>query len=163
MKVAVGVDVGKANLDVSVSEGSVVRFDSTKVGIAKLLKYLGEHGVTLVVCEATSGYERALVSRLRKDEVAIHVAHPNRVRAFAKACGYEVKTDHREPRYWPGYTRFCWMNAVICSRACCATSVERSCSTPPPSSSKTVTSICPPALRYCMMNSSRSGRGCAAS
>ena len=64
---------------------------------------------------------------------------------------------------WSGYTRFCWMNAVICSRACCATSVERSRSTPSPSPSKIVTSICPPALRYCMMNWSRSGRGCAAS
>ena len=96
MKVVVGVDVGKANLDVSVSEGSVLRLDSTKVGITKLLKYLGDHDVTLVVCEATSGYERALVSRLRKDEVAIHVAHPNRVRAIAKACGYEAKTDRRD-------------------------------------------------------------------
>ena len=33
MKVVVGVDVGKANLDVSVSEGSVLRLDSTKVDI----------------------------------------------------------------------------------------------------------------------------------
>lgn len=87
MVVTAGVDVGKANLDVSVSEGPVVRFDNTVKGIGKLLKHLSEDEVTLVVCEATSGYERVLVNELRKTEIAIHVAHPNRVRAFAKACG----------------------------------------------------------------------------
>ena len=107
MKVAVGVDVGKANLDVSVSEDSEARLDSTKVGISKLLKYLGEHDVTLVVCEATSGYERALVSRLRKDEVAIHVAHPNRVRAFAKACGFKAKTNHRDAQV------LAWLHQIL--------------------------------------------------
>lgn len=95
MTVVVGVDVGKANLDVSVSEGPVVRFENTTSGITRLLKHLGEHSAT-VVCEATGGYERMLVNRLRKTEIAVHVAHPNRVRAFARACGYEAKTDPRD-------------------------------------------------------------------
>ena len=103
MAVAIGVDVGKANLDVSVSEGPVVRFDNTKPGITKLLKYLGSHNATLVVCEATGGYERALVNRLRETEVAVHVAHPTRVRAFAKACGYEAKTDPRDAQVLSRY------------------------------------------------------------
>ena len=103
MMVAVGVDVGKTNLDVSVSEGPVVRFDNTKVGITKLIRYLGEHDDTLVVCEATGGYERMLVSRLREAGVAIHVAHPNRVRAFARACGYEAKTDPRDAQVLSRY------------------------------------------------------------
>ena len=38
MTAVVGVDVGKANLDVSVSEGPVVRFNNTAVGIARLLR-----------------------------------------------------------------------------------------------------------------------------
>ena len=96
MTVVVGVDVGKANLAVSVSEGPVVRFENTTSGIPRLLKHLGEHSATLVVCEATGGYERMLVNRLRKTEIAVHVAHPNRVRAFARACGYEAKTDPRD-------------------------------------------------------------------
>ena len=103
MRVVVGVDVGKASLDVSVSEGSVVRFDNTKVDITRLLKYLESHNATLVVCEATGGYERALVSRLRKADVAVHVAHPTRVRAFAKACGYEAKTDPRDAQVLSRY------------------------------------------------------------
>ena len=40
MVVTAGVDVGKASLDVSISEGSVIRFDNTVKGIGKLLKHL---------------------------------------------------------------------------------------------------------------------------
>ena len=60
MTIVVGVDVGKANLDTSVSEGPVVRNDNTKAGSAMLPERLREHSATLVVCEATVGYERVL-------------------------------------------------------------------------------------------------------
>ena len=103
MAVVAGVDVAKDTLDVSVSEGPVLRFDNTAKGITKLLKHLTKQEATLAVCEATGGYERALVSRLRKDEVAINVAHPNRVRSFARACGYEAKTDPRDTQVLSRY------------------------------------------------------------
>ena len=103
MVVTAGVDVGKASLDVSISEGPVIRFDNTVKGIGKLLKHLKAQDVTVAVCEATGGYERVLVSRLRKTEIAMHVAHPNRVRAFAKACGYEAKTDQRDAQVLSRY------------------------------------------------------------
>ena len=93
MAVVAGVDVGKASLDVSVSEGPVLRFDNTTKGITKLLRHLAKQVATLAVCEPTGGYERLLVSRLRKAEVGVRVANPSRVRAFARACGYEAKTD----------------------------------------------------------------------
>ena len=93
MTMVAGIDVGKANLDVSVSGGPVLRFDNTASGITKLRKHLQEHDTTLAVCEPTGGYERLLTSRLRETAIAVHVVHPGRVRAFAKACGYEAKTD----------------------------------------------------------------------
>ena len=94
MAVVAGVDVGKASLDVSVSEGPVLWFDNTTKGITKLLRHLvAKQKATLAVCEPTGGYERLLVSRLRKAEVGVRVASPSRVRAFARACGYEAKTD----------------------------------------------------------------------
>ena len=49
------------------------------------------------------GYERLLVSRLRKAGVAVHLAHPSRVRAFAKACGYEAKIDSAHARVLSRY------------------------------------------------------------
>ena len=88
-----GVDVSKGSLDVSVSEGPVFRFDNSAKGVTKLVNHLTEQGATLAVCESTGGYERLLVSRLREVELAVRVANPSRVRAFAKACGYEAKTD----------------------------------------------------------------------
>ena len=105
MMIVVGADVGKVNLEVSVSEGPVVRFDNTVEGVARLLRHLREHGANLVVCEATGGYERLLVGRLRKVRIPVHVAHPNRVRAFARACGYEAKTDPRDAQVLSHYGR----------------------------------------------------------
>ena len=96
MEVVAGIDVGKVSLDVSVSEGPVLRFDNTAKSITRLLKHLKEQCTTMTVCESTGGYERLLVSRLRKAEIAVRVAHPSRVRSFARACGYEAKTDPRD-------------------------------------------------------------------
>ena len=71
----------------------MLRFDNTTKGITRLLRHLAKQEATLAVCESTGGYERLLVSRLRKAEVGVRVANPGRVRAFARACGYEAKTD----------------------------------------------------------------------
>ena len=38
-------------------------------------------------------YRQMLVTNLRQAEIAVQVVHPSRVRAFAKACGFEAKTD----------------------------------------------------------------------
>ncbi len=93
MKVVAGIDVGKASLDVSVDAGSVRRFSNTHSGIGELLDWLKSEEVVLAVCEPTGGYERLLVDSVRKSSLEMAVVHPNRVRAFARACGYEAKTD----------------------------------------------------------------------
>ena len=93
MIVVAGIDVSKATLDVSVSEGPVRRFENSRRGIRSLLKHIDRMGVTRAVCESTGGYERLLVSRLKATVIGAQVAHPLRVRAFARACGYEAKTD----------------------------------------------------------------------
>ena len=93
MAAVAGVDVSKGSLDVSVAEGPVLPFDNTAKGITELVKHLTEKEVALAVCESTGGYERLLVSGLHEVELAVRVANPSRVRAFAKACGYEAKTD----------------------------------------------------------------------
>ena len=43
------------------------------------------------------------VSRLRKAEIGVRVANPSRVRAFARACGYEAKTDPRDAQVLSRY------------------------------------------------------------
>ena len=77
----------------SVSEGDVRRFENSATGIRILLRHMNGQGVTKAVCESTGGYERLLVGKLRETATTVQVAHPLRVRAFARACGYEAKTD----------------------------------------------------------------------
>ena len=93
MAVVAGIDVSKATLEVSVSEGPVLSFENSVTGIRRLLRHMERVGVTGVVCEFTGGYERLVVSKIRETAINVQVAHPLRVRAFAKACGYEAKTD----------------------------------------------------------------------
>ena len=50
----------------------------------------------MAVCESTGGYERLVVDRLRKTRIHLHLAQPTRVRALARACGYQSKTDQRD-------------------------------------------------------------------
>ena len=103
MAVVAGVDVAKASLDVSVSEGPVLRFDNNAKGITKLLRHLTKQEATLAVCESTGGYERLLISRLRKVAIGVRVANLSRVRAFARACGYEAKSDPRDAQVLSRY------------------------------------------------------------
>ncbi len=93
MVVVAGIDVAKATLEVSVSEGPVLSFENSAIGIRNLLRHLERTGVTRAVGEPTGGYERLVVGKLRDTAISVQVAHPVRVRAFARACGYEAKTD----------------------------------------------------------------------
>ena len=88
-----GIDVGKARLDVSLAGGPVRQFANTAEGRRPLLQWLGEQDVTMAVCEPTGGYERSLVGDLQAAGLPVVVAHPTRVRAFARVCGTEAKTD----------------------------------------------------------------------
>lgn len=88
-----GIDVGKEQLDVSVDEGKVRRFANTAAGVEELAECLGGYEQPLAICEATGGYELLVVETLRQAGIPVHVAHPNQVRDFAKACGYQAKTD----------------------------------------------------------------------
>ena len=95
MVVVAGIDVSKATLDVSVSEGDVCRFNNTGKGISSLLKHIERQGVTKAVCESTGGYERLVgeqdLAWAANSWCRWHICFS--VRAFARACGYEAKTD----------------------------------------------------------------------
>ena len=105
MVVIAGIDVGKYNLEVSVAESRAKAFRNTAQGIGKLRTFLGEQGATRVVCEPTGGYERRLVRLLREAGFPVQLAHPNRVRAFARVCGYEAKTDLLDAQILARYGR----------------------------------------------------------
>ena len=90
----VGIDVSKARLDIAIrptSERESVAND--KAGIKALVKRLAKLPPTLIVLEATGGYERQLAQALVRAELPVVVVNPRQVRDFAKATGQLAKTD----------------------------------------------------------------------
>ena len=69
-------------------------------GINRLLKLLVDQDVGKAVCESTGGDQRQLdlplASPSTETEIPVHLAHPLRARAFARACGHEAETDPRD-------------------------------------------------------------------
>ena len=103
MKIVAGIDVGKREWVVSVSGGPVRSFKNEAGGIRGLAEWLGTEGVEQVVCEATGGYERGVVQGLKARGLAVHRAHPSRVRSFAQASGQGAKTDRLDAQVWVLY------------------------------------------------------------
>jgi transposase len=98
-KQVVGIDVGKAKLDVALAdETRVWTWNNDAQGRAELSDWIVAHKASLVVVEASGGYETALVSELVSRGVAVALVNPSRVRAFAKAEGILAKTDKIDAR-----------------------------------------------------------------
>jgi transposase len=90
----VGIDVSKDALDTHLlPAGTVRRFDNTPVGIAALAAWLQPLTPTLIVLEATGGYERPVVAALSLKGLPVSLVNPKRVRDFAGALGRRAKTD----------------------------------------------------------------------
>ena len=90
----VGLDVAKAELVVA-SRPTDERWTTTNdtVGLRELVARLHALGPTLVVLEATGGYELAAVAALATAGLPVVVVNPRQVRDFARATGELAKTD----------------------------------------------------------------------
>jgi transposase len=89
----VPLDVSKRRLDYGLQPGRLAAVTNTREGIATLVKRLEGYPRAQVVCEATGGYERALLAALGAAKIAVSRVPPGRVRAFARAEGLRAKTD----------------------------------------------------------------------
>jgi len=87
-----GLDIAKATLQLHLQDRQHA-LPNTAAGHARLLKLLRSVPGGHVVCEATGGYERALVAALHAAEVPVSVVNPARVRHFAQARGRCAKND----------------------------------------------------------------------
>jgi transposase len=92
--ISVGIDVSKAQLDVEIRpSGEKQSFANDKVGNKALVKWLAKIAPTLIVLEATGGYERQVTRALVSTDLPAVVVNPRQVRDFAKATGQLAKTD----------------------------------------------------------------------
>ena len=90
----IGIDVSKDALDVHVRpDGTARQFANTSEGIAALRAWLQPLDPTLIVLEASGGYEREVLTALSLGALPVSLANPKRVRDFAKAIGQLAKTD----------------------------------------------------------------------
>ena len=94
LEVFVGIDVSKHSWDVCILPAMIRRsFPATDEGLASLLELLRQHPSTLIVLEATGGYERRLAAGLHDAGCEVAIVNPKQVRDFAKALGRLAKTD----------------------------------------------------------------------
>lgn len=77
----------------------------TPRGIGELAAFCAEHGVELVVMEATGGYEKLPFGLLWQAGVACAVVNPRAVRRFAEAMGILEKTDRLDSGVIADYAR----------------------------------------------------------
>lgn len=95
-RIFVGLDVSKDRLDVHVRPTDE-QFEAVydEPGIATLVSRLGSLRPTLIVLEATGGYESAVGAVLAHAGLPVAVVNPRQVRQFALATGQLAKTDRR--------------------------------------------------------------------
>lgn len=92
--VFVGVDVSKGWLDASVRPTNEAwREANDDKGIAAVVRRIAQLQPTLVVLEASGGYQMALAVALATAKVSLCVVNPRQVRDFAKSTGRLAKTD----------------------------------------------------------------------
>lgn len=95
----VGIDVSKHELDISMgAAGEFWTATNDAAGIGCTVARLKQYQPTLIVVESTGGLERPLVAEVYAAGLPIAIAHPGRVRQFAKSVGLLAKTDKLDAR-----------------------------------------------------------------
>ncbi len=95
----VGIDVSKADLDVHVlPPGESFRVGHDDAGFATLIARVRPFTPTVVVLEATGGYEVTVAAALAGAGLPVAVINPRQIRDFARATGQLAKTDALDAR-----------------------------------------------------------------
>ena len=90
----VGIDVSKDRLDVHVlPSGAAFAVARDGKGLESLVGRLGALDVSLIVLEATGGFETTVAAALAGAGLPLAVVNPRQIRSFAKALGKLAKTD----------------------------------------------------------------------
>jgi transposase len=88
------VDVNAETLDARIGRDGVwQQFARTSEGIAQLALFCKTHQASLVVMEATGGYERLPFAQLWAADMPVAIVNPRSVHQFAQAMGALEKTD----------------------------------------------------------------------
>ena len=90
----VGIDVAKESLAVAIHEQAAIRsFANAPEGQAELVAYLQPLKPTLIVLEASGGFELEPAMALTTAGLPVAVVNPTQVRSFARGYGRRAKSD----------------------------------------------------------------------
>lgn len=94
VQLTVGIDVSKEGLDVAFEPARpALKVANDTGGIDAVLQQLKQLQVSLVLLEATGGYEAAVACALQAVGYEVVVINPRQARDFARAMGQLAKTD----------------------------------------------------------------------
>lgn len=85
-------------MDIAFSDGREEQIANDEEGVRGFVERVAELRPTLVVMEATGGYERLIYASLRAAGVAAVAANPRQTKDFARALGKLAKTDRLDAR-----------------------------------------------------------------
>lgn len=108
--VYIGVDVGKAVLDVFQPQSNPLRFqlkNSSQALNAWAKRLLGLKQPVWVICESTGGYEKKLVHALWSARIPVTMVNAKRVRDYARSQGQLAKTDAIDAEVLTDYGQHC--------------------------------------------------------
>lgn len=93
-EVHVGIDVCKTHLDVHLRPSDeAFQVQRDHAGLDELAKRLKTLRPTLIVLEATGGFERIVAVELAANGLPLAIVNPRQIRDFARALGRLAKTD----------------------------------------------------------------------
>lgn len=122
----VGIDISKSHVDIDTyPQSHCQHFDNTEAGRALAVQTLLKLRLTLIVVEATGGYETPLVSAIAVSGLCVAVINPRQGRDFAKAIGVLAKTDRVDAQVLARFAQAvrapCTSSAIGGNRrTCCA-------------------------------------------
>lgn len=97
--VFVGLDVSKDAVAVAVTpSGAALTAETTAAGLKALVRKRQKLAPTLVVLEATGGYEIPVLAALCDAELPVSLVQPLRVRRYAQSQGQSSERSSRGPR-----------------------------------------------------------------
>lgn len=100
----VGIDVGKASLDVQWHRGDSAQYANRSDAIAQLVRRLqAGPGVTRIAIEPTGGYEKPLVAALRQAKLPVELVHTSRFKGYRTMVGVKAKSDTSDARLLAAY------------------------------------------------------------
>lgn len=112
-----GIDVSKDKLDLAIEgQAEIILFTNDAAGITQLIQRLEQLRPTLIVVEATGGYERTVLHAALDAALPIARVQAGRVRHFAKASGLLAKNDAIDAHLLAVYAR-CIQPAVTEKRS----------------------------------------------